>query len=192
MKKYSISLLLGALLWACQPQASQQADEEANNTDLPASTPVKPAFASANQLDETLKAYLAVKDNFVKSDTTGINQSVAELQAKLNAVDSSTLAAGGQAKWNEMKAMLMRTTDTLKTVSKLEEKRQSFEDLSKLMYELVTTFGATETVYKQYCPMALNDKGAYWLSVNSEIRNPYFGDKMLECGEVEQVLTFEK
>jgi Cu(I)/Ag(I) efflux system membrane fusion protein len=39
-------------------------------------------------------------------------------------------------------------------------------------------------VFHEYCPMAFNDKGATWLSDEAEIKNPYFGKKMLECGEV--------
>jgi Cu(I)/Ag(I) efflux system membrane fusion protein len=39
-------------------------------------------------------------------------------------------------------------------------------------------------VYKEYCPMAFDNKGAYWLSESEEIRNPYFGKSMLTCGEV--------
>lgn len=60
------------------------------------------------------------------------------------------------------------------------------------MYQLVTDFGTSTTLYKQYCPMALNDKGAYWLSAQSDIKNPYFGDAMLTCGEVQETLTFAK
>ena len=30
--------------------------------------------------------------------------------------------------------------------------------------------------------MAFNNEGAYWLSDAEQIRNPYFGDKMLTCG----------
>ena len=41
------------------------------------------------------------------------------------------------------------------------------------------------TVYKQYCPMAFNNTGAYWFSNSKEIFNPYFGEKMLKCGRVE-------
>jgi len=32
------------------------------------------------------------------------------------------------------------------------------------------------------------DKGAMWLSETTEIRNPYFGGKMLECGVVKKVI----
>jgi hypothetical protein len=43
---------------------------------------------------------------------------------------------------------------------------------------------AAGTIYKQYCPMAFSNTGAYWLSESKEIRNPYFGDKMLKCGRI--------
>jgi len=36
--------------------------------------------------------------------------------------------------------------------------------------------------------MAFDGKGGYWLSNSKEIRNPYFGDIMLACGEVTEVL----
>jgi hypothetical protein len=44
------------------------------------------------------------------------------------------------------------------------------------------------TAYYEFCPMAFNNSGAYWLSDNAVIRNPYFGDKMLTCGSVEEEL----
>ncbi|NJN26228.1 MAG: DUF3347 domain-containing protein [Cyclobacteriaceae bacterium] len=34
--------------------------------------------------------------------------------------------------------------------------------------------------------MAFNDEGAFWLSKEEEIYNPYFGDKMLKCGRMEE------
>ena len=40
-----------------------------------------------------------------------------------------------------------------------------------------------EKAYYQYCPMANRDQGAYWFSETEEIRNPYFGEDMLGCGE---------
>ena len=54
------------------------------------------------------------------------------------------------------------------------------------MTNLVEANIATGKLYYQYCPMAFNNKGAYWLSNEEAIRNPYFGDKMLKCGLVER------
>ena len=52
-------------------------------------------------------------------------------------------------------------------------------------------FGTTgETIYYQYCPMARDNKGAYWLSAVEEIKNPYFGDAMLTCGENKAVIKW--
>jgi hypothetical protein len=41
-------------------------------------------------------------------------------------------------------------------------------------------------VYYQFCPMAFDNKGAYWISKTEDVRNPYFGLKMLSCGEIVQ------
>ena len=41
-------------------------------------------------------------------------------------------------------------------------------------------------LYHDHCPMAQDNKGAMWLSETKEIRNPYFGDKMMTCGSVER------
>jgi hypothetical protein len=37
--------------------------------------------------------------------------------------------------------------------------------------------------------MAFNNTGGYWLSNSKEIRNPFFGDKMLKCGRIEKEIN---
>ncbi|MDP3446064.1 MAG: efflux RND transporter periplasmic adaptor subunit, partial [Ignavibacteria bacterium] len=64
--------------------------------------------------------------------------------------------------------------------------------LSNQIIETVETFELKiQTVYIAYCPMALGDKGAYWLSEIEEINNPYFGDIMLRCGEVKKEIKMK-
>jgi Cu(I)/Ag(I) efflux system membrane fusion protein len=43
-------------------------------------------------------------------------------------------------------------------------------------------------LFIQKCPMANSNKGAIWISNEEEIRNPYYGNAMLSCGSVTQVL----
>jgi Cu(I)/Ag(I) efflux system membrane fusion protein len=43
-------------------------------------------------------------------------------------------------------------------------------------------------IYVQHCPMADSNKGADWLSKEKEILNPYFGQKMLGCGEITKTI----
>jgi Cu(I)/Ag(I) efflux system membrane fusion protein len=45
--------------------------------------------------------------------------------------------------------------------------------------------GAGRSLYRVVCGMALSMKGAEWVQATAEIRNPYFGAEMLECGTIE-------
>jgi hypothetical protein len=91
-------------------------------------------------------------------------------------------------------AALKPYIDTIITQSKLvttikdetcERQRLAFGTLSSAMYGLLKTVSLTNvSIYHEYCPMAFNEKGATWLSDETDIKNPYFGKKMLECGEV--------
>jgi Cu(I)/Ag(I) efflux system membrane fusion protein len=70
-----------------------------------------------------------------------------------------------------------------------EKQRVAFVQVSNTIYLLVEAVQyRSNSLYRQYCPMAMNDEGAYWLSDIPVIQNPYFGKKMLECGETTDTL----
>ena len=71
-------------------------------------------------------------------------------------------------------------------VSKIEQRTDWGIDYNRKLAQIAELKNAG--VYRQFCPMAFNDQGAYWLSPETEIRNPYFGKKMLACGEVRDSL----
>ncbi len=69
----------------------------------------------------------------------------------------------------------------------LEEARQTFEKIANLLIQAVELHGAPEDpLYVLHCPMAFNNQGAHWLQWQEKIQNPYFGDAMLTCGEVQE------
>ena len=71
----------------------------------------------------------------------------------------------------------------------IQEHRDLFTAFSNDLIEMVEVIGlGGNKVYVQYCPMANDDTGGYWLSEEEDILNPYFGDEMLRCGEVERSL----
>jgi len=73
----------------------------------------------------------------------------------------------------------------------IEAKRSEFKMISESLWTLVRTVKFSgQKLYYQYCPMAFNDQGANWLSKEREIKNPYFGDAMLECGKVDDSLDY--
>lgn len=71
----------------------------------------------------------------------------------------------------------------------LESMRGNFIAFNKDLVALLKTYYPASTpLYVQFCPMADDNKGAVWLSNEAEIRNPYFGNKMLSCGLVQTVI----
>jgi uncharacterized protein YdbL (DUF1318 family) len=150
-----------------------------------------PAFNNA--FGNLLTNYYHLKDAMVLS-----NDSMAVRSANLLGASADSL------KLNELKAdssiiqmaegylqSISAETKALVAEPKLEEKRKSFQMISDNMYDLVRSVRYDrEKVYHAFCPMAFNDAGAYWLSNTSDIKNPYFGKKMLSCGEVKDSLDF--
>ena len=72
--------------------------------------------------------------------------------------------------------------------TRIASQREAFERVTAHVETMLEDALVSGTIYKQFCPMAFNNKGAYWLSNTKEIRNPYFGDMMLKCGRVDKTL----
>jgi Cu(I)/Ag(I) efflux system membrane fusion protein len=70
----------------------------------------------------------------------------------------------------------------------LDRLRKRFEPISGTLLELVDAFGHTReaALYRAFCPMAFNNRGAAWLQADKKIANPYFGHQMLRCGEIQR------
>jgi hypothetical protein len=127
------------------------------------------------EVSQVINSYLDLKDALVETDGEKAKNAAAEL---LSVLEKSNLE-GKEAMEAEVKN-IAETADT-------EIQRKSFDVLSNQMVALAKASVLTDgKLYKQYCPMAKNNEGAFWLSASNEIRNPYFGDKMLKCGSVEE------
>tara|TARA_R110000796_G_scaffold252557_1_gene387805 strand:- start:209858 stop:210310 length:453 start_codon:yes stop_codon:yes gene_type:complete len=115
--------------------------------------------------------YLALKDALVATDGAKA-QKAANNFLKVNNNDALTA---------DLKA-IAGSTD-------VATQRIAFEGLSENMYSIVKAGGSETVLYKQYCPMAFNNKGAYWLAAEEQVNNPYFGDRMLHCGSVQETIN---
>ncbi|MFD0977681.1 DUF3347 domain-containing protein [Salinimicrobium gaetbulicola] len=118
--------------------------------------------------------YDHIKTALVKSDA-------AEAQNGGKMLVDALQAAGG-------KEDAMSAAQKIAQSSELNEQRTAFSDLSSAVEEMMAGTLSSGAIYKQYCPMAFEGKGGYWLSSSEEIRNPYYGDKMLKCGSVRDTI----
>ncbi|MEO5569496.1 MAG: DUF3347 domain-containing protein [Bacteroidia bacterium] len=144
---------------------------------------------SKDQLSEVVSAYLSLKNALAKDDSKTAQESAQTFVAELNKVPETQMTTEQHTVW--IKNMKKLTYDAQHiSENELEHQREHFVTLSKNMYEVVKAFGTgTTTLYYQFCPMANDGKGAYWLSEKEKISNPYMGKKMPTCGSSKETLS---
>ncbi|GAB3219987.1 hypothetical protein GCM10027423_50810 [Spirosoma arcticum] len=147
--------------------------------------------AWAQSTAPALTAYLAVKDALVATDAAKAKTGATTLSSALSKVDAANLSA------TDKKALAMAKihATAISKTGDANNQREHFEMLSTSMITLTKATkpakrearsGVPAPTYVQYCPMAAGGKGASWLSDKKEVRNPYYGDKMLKCGSVKE------
>ncbi|WP_372920569.1 DUF3347 domain-containing protein [Salegentibacter sp.] len=119
---------------------------------------------------EAYELYVGIKDALVNTDAE-TTQSKAQELAETEASEEVTSAA-------------MKIADT----DDVNKQREAFSELTTAMEKQLEGALASGEIYKQYCPMAFEGKGDYWFSNSKDIFNPYYGDKMLKCGRVDDTI----
>lgn len=134
---------------------------------------------------ESLLVYIQLKDAFVSSDAKAASSHAKSMAEKINAIPVQEVPPTAQTHLTQSRAMLTAIGNT----SNLEQQRGHFVILNEHFVPLVLNVEDMDNpLFIQKCPMANSNKGAIWISNEEEIRNPYYGDAMLTCGSVTQVV----
>ena len=141
------------------------------------------------QLASVFTSYLGLKDAFVASDAVKAKTEAATTQSTLAAVDMKLVTGAAHNDWMNYLSGLESSLKEIQASDDIEAQRKSFSTLTDNLYKSAKAFGlGGTTAFYEFCPMAFNNEGGFWLSSEEKIRNPYFGDKMLTCGTVREVL----
>jgi hypothetical protein len=165
-------MIVFSLLIMSWPILAQHEHHAASNAEQTTNASAK--FKDA-KLGSTYELYLKLKDALVASNADDAKAIVIDLKKSLK----------------EMKAPKAATeaAEQVLKAANLKEQRQKFSALSNEMATLVKGGKLSNgELYLEYCPMANNNTGAYWLSNEKEIKNPYFGKMMLTCGSVKETI----
>lgn len=142
------------------------------------------------QLTDVVINYFLLKNAFVESDAGKVKNEAQKVNRSLKNVNMSLLEDDPHHQWMEIENTVSSSLSSVIETNDIEEQRKHFEIISEELINAAELFGVNiDWVYVQFCPMAFDDKGAYWLSESEEIRNPYFGDMMLTCGEVTKKIS---
>lgn len=142
-----------------------------------------------DQLGAVLHDYFAAQEALAADDLEGAETAAAEFGETLAKIDMALLSGDAHMAWMGLLPPLREAAEALATAGAIESARTEFRKLSDALTHSVTMFGATghEALYQVHCPMAFENEGADWLQKSEEVRNPYFGARMLKCGEVKAV-----
>jgi len=141
--------------------------------------------AQSKEVNELTQYYFSIKNALVADDANAAKTNAESFGKQLEAISKITFNASQEKAWQEQSNKLSAASNTLANTSDINKQREQLNELSKALFAVLKAFKTNEdAVYYQYCPM----KKAYWLSAEKEIKNPYYGKKMLTCGSVKETL----
>ncbi len=136
------------------------------------------------QLGHLAQAYLRLKVAFVRTDSEEASHSAQAFLKELKNVQMELLKGDAHVYWMKKMKALKSHAQAIVETEDVDGQREQFQYLSNEMIETMKAFGSLDKLYVQHCPMAFDGQGADWISSESVIKNPYYGDKMLRCGSV--------
>jgi len=142
-----------------------------------------------NQLKAVFNDYIELKDALVKDNSNYVKTESKELLDNLSKVDMKLITENDtHLRWMSLGKEIKASATLISNTSEINSQRNHFKHLSSHLIDAVQLFGINEKVFVEFCPMADNNNGAYWLSKEEKILNPYFGDVMLTCGSVKHTI----
>lgn len=187
--------LLSLTVMSCKDGKKEQKSEESHtemkhdNSDGHHDNEKKEAIMSSNQDGSTetiLKDYFNLKDVLVNDDEAKAKELGATLAKSLVNLDLSSYT---ETQKTELQDIIKDALEHAEHIAKspLAHQREHFKVLSKDVIDMVAITGTKNTLYQQFCPMY--EGGSAWLSMSKDIKNPYYGSKMLKCGKVQKEIN---
>ncbi|MGV6845533.1 MAG: efflux RND transporter periplasmic adaptor subunit [Lutibacter sp.] len=135
------------------------------------------------QLGNVIDTYINLKDALFNGDFAQVKVKSEKVKEALNKVDMLLLLGDAHNEWmKDLKILNLQVTNII-NAKDIENQRINFAKLSPTLGESIDKFGfknSNKPLYLEYCSM----KKTYWLSYDTVIKNPFYGNAMPTCGEV--------
>jgi len=139
--------------------------------------------------DVVINAYFGVKNALISGNSTETSTKAKVLLTAVKSFPIAQLSADQKAAWTKHTEKLQFDARHISESNDIAHQREHFASLSENMFAVLkATKLNTAPVYRDYCPM----KKSYWLSETAAIKNPYYGNQMLTCGEAKETLPAAK
>ena len=159
---------------------------EMNHDNMSASNTMMDSNTQNSDAKQVLADYMVLKEALVATNKDEAAKAGKKLESTLSGFNVSSYTSEQQ---KELKDIIADAIEHAEHIGKsaMEHQREHFKTLSKDIMDMVAITGTQNTLYQQVCPMY--DGGSAWLSMEKDIKNPYYGSKMLKCGKVEKEIN---
>jgi len=120
---------------------------------------------------DVYQGYINLKTALVNSDRAATAMSSSEIMTAFSNIGADEA--------------ILTAAQAIAESEDIEQQRKAFVIITESVEKMLDGAIESGVIYKQFCPMAFDFEGGFWLSNSKEIYNPYFGDKMLRCGKVD-------
>lgn len=140
------------------------------------------SMVASKPLGAIYRVYFTLKDALVNADVVLASANATKMLNNMEIILMDNLDDSTHTKWMQVGKDLSTSLKQIAQSKDLANQRKSFQKVSTFIYELLQVSNHETTVYYQHCPMYDQGKGGHWLSMESDIKNPYYGASMLTCG----------
>ncbi|MGM0547213.1 MAG: DUF3347 domain-containing protein [Bacteroidota bacterium] len=138
-----------------------------------------------DHLSEMLEHYMEVKDALTEDDESAAREHLEKLSEEANNNEEMNNHGDHAEKHAKHHGQMLEALQEAQESKNIDDFRAAFTKISNHLAKAVENqdYEGDEELHVQYCPMANDNDGAYWLSWTEEIINPYMGEQMPSCGE---------
>lgn len=190
MKKFILSLSI-IVFAACNTGAGSSNTGKTSNTDTARAVTTSAAVPKPGvSVKGIVDGYLHLKNALTADNGNEAAAAGKEILAAMSKIDVNTMDADQKKGYANVADDIKENAEHISNnAGKIAHQREHFEMLSQDIADLVKVFGnGGQTLYKDFCPMYNDGKGATWISETKEIKNPYLGKAMPTCGTMKEEL----
>ncbi len=131
------------------------------------------------RMQPILESYLQIGEALSSDSLEGVRKNAESIAKYAKALGQLSVSGEHAEHYKDIPANLTKAALALSATKALPEAREGFKKLSQPM-AMWATMSKPKQIDVVYCSMAK----ASWVQKHGKIRNPYYGPKMLECGEI--------
>jgi membrane fusion protein, copper/silver efflux system len=170
---------------------SMMAPEQASPLQAPVlpdhgRVPARLTDAAGRELERVVTAYLDVTLALTRDDAAAARRAARSLESALGAAQFQGVDAAAAGEWRQARDGMRTRAATMAGTSDIAVLRRELLQVSERLERAVRVFPSEQVgpLFRVVCPMVDGREGS-WLAREQAVQNPYFGESMLDCGEVQ-------